>query len=253
MKSIQSENLKDRLIFALDVGGDIEDAMSLVSKLKDHVGSFKVGKESFTRFGPAIVNRIQSLGGRVFLDLKFHDIPNTVARAAEAALKLGVAMFNVHASGGHAMMKETASAVKLLAKQMGRPVPVVLAVTVLTSLNDADLRELGFVKSSGEIVVNLSKMAQDAGLAGVVASPADVSAIRRVCGPEFIIVTPGIRGTEKIAGDDQKRTLSPQDAIKEGADYIVVGRPIRTAADPVQEADAIVKDMAKGMALRRMS
>lgn len=252
MKNIPSEILKERLIFALDIGGDIEEAMSLVDRLKDHVGLFKVGKESFTRFGPEIVKRIQGLGGKVFLDLKFHDIPNTVAKAAEAALKLGVAMFNVHASGGHTMMKETASAVKTMAKQMGKPVPVILGVTVLTSLNDADLKKMGFADSSGELVVKLSKMAQEAGLAGVVASPVDVAAIRRVCGPEFVIVTPGIRGTQKIAGDDQKRTLSPQDAMREGADYIVVGRPIRTAPDPVREADGIVSDMAKGMALRKM-
>jgi len=250
MKNIQTNDAKERLIFALDIGSDVTEALALVKRLKDHVGLFKVGKEAFTRFGPDLVRDIQENGGKVFLDLKFHDIPNTVARAAEAATKLGVAMFNIHALGGLEMMRETAASVRALVRADGYPPPVILAVTVLTSLNNEDLDSMGFQYTTEELVVRLSRMAQTSGISGVVASARDVAAIRRACGTDFVIVTPGIRGTQIVAGDDQKRTLSPAEAVRQGADYIVVGRPIRLAKDPADEAQKIVQEIAEGLTLR---
>jgi orotidine-5'-phosphate decarboxylase len=241
---------RERLIFALDVGGGLEEALRWVDRLWDHVGLFKVGKESFVRFGTDIVRQIHGRGGRVFLDLKFHDIPNTAARAAEAACGLGVGMFNIHALGGMRMMKETVGAVRRLAEQSAGKPPVVLAVTVLTSLNDDDLKLLGFNGGTRETALHLARLAQDAGVSGVVASAEDAAAIRKVCGGEFLIVTPGIRGTGEVAGDDQKRIVTPAEAVSSGADYLVVGRPIRQAADPAGEADAIAKEIALGLALR---
>jgi len=221
-----------------------------VDRLQGHVGLFKVGKESFTACGPELVSGILARGGRVFLDLKFHDIPNTVGGAASAATKLGVSMFNVHALGGEAMLREAAEAARRTAEQLGRPAPVVLAVTVLTSLDDADLQRLGFRLGAGELALHLAEMAKRAGVSGVVASPRDAAAVRERCGRDFLIVTPGIRGAAKPAEDDQKRTLSPREAIRMGADCIVVGRPIRTSADPVAEADAVTAEIAEGLAAR---
>ncbi len=250
MTNIRNNGARDRLIFALDVGGRYEEALSLVGRLKDHVGMFKVGKEAFTLYGPRIVESVQSQGGKVFLDLKFHDIPNTVARASESAVKLGVGMFNVHASGGMKMMTEAVDAVKKLSAEMNRPLPLILAVTILTSLNDDDLAMMGFGHGTEEMVTLLAGLAFKAGVGGVVCSPQDIVSVRRACGKEFAIVTPGVRGVAPVAGDDQQRTLSPQEAIRLGADYLVVGRPIRMAQDPAKEADAIVEAIAEGLALR---
>lgn len=243
MKNTWSENSKERLIFALDGTGDLAGTIAWVERLKDHVGMFKVGKEAFTRYGPEIVSRIRGFGGKVFLDLKFHDIPQTVAGAAGAAVELGVAMFNMHAMGGKRMLREAVLSAGKRAEKLQLPKPVILAVTVLTSLNDYDLREMGFSSSLEDVVLSLARLAQDEGVAGVVASPRDITAIRKACGQDFIIATPGIRGRD-ITGDDQKRTLTAAEAIKFGADYLVVGRPIRLAADPVAEADRIAKDMS---------
>ena len=254
MKNIQSSDLKekaiDRLIFALDIGAGLSEALSWVERLQGHVGLFKVGKESFTLYGPEIVRQIHDRGGKVFLDLKFHDIPNTVARAAEGAVKLNVSMFNIHALGGRKMMGETVASVRRYSEAMQNPMPVILAVTVLTSLNDEDLRGLGFHLSTEALVLTLSKMAQDAGLTGVVASAQDVGAIRQVCGPDFLIVTPGIRGADTVQGDDQKRTLTPAEAIRRGADYLVIGRPIRMAEDPVFAAEQIIGEISAGLRMR---
>jgi len=250
MKNTANNAPRERLIFALDVGGGQEEALSWVDRLWDHVGLFKVGKESFVRYGTEIVRRIHARGGKVFLDLKFHDIPHTVARAAEAAFELGVTMFNVHALGGRRMMIDTVSAVSQLSERRGKPRPIVLAVTVLTSLNDDDLRMMGFNGGTRETALNLARLAQDAGVSGVVASAEDAAAIRAACGSPFLIVTPGIRGTKAVAGDDQKRAAAPREAVGCGADYLVVGRPIRQAADPAGEADAIVEEIAAGLALR---
>jgi orotidine-5'-phosphate decarboxylase len=250
MMNTPSNPQRERLIFALDVGGGLDEAFSWVDRLWDHVGLFKVGKESFVRYGTEIIRQIHARGGKVFLDLKFHDIPNTVARAAEAAADLGVAMFNLHALGGMRMMEETVAALERVARKRGKPAPVVLAVTVLTSLNDGDLEAMGFGGGTRETVLNLARLAQNAGIAGVVASAEDAADIRKTCGREFLIVTPGIRGAGEVARDDQKRIMTPCEAVRRGSDYLVVGRPIRQAEDPAGEADGIVREIARGLALR---
>ncbi len=250
MMNTANSSPRDRLIFALDVGGGLEEALSWVDRLWDHVGLFKVGKESFVRFGTEIVRQIHGRGGKVFLDLKFHDIPNTVARAAEAACGLGVAMFNLHALGGMRMMTETVGAVRRFTERSAEKPPVILAVTVLTSLNDGDLQLLGFKRGARDTALHLARLAQDAGVSGVVASAEDAAAIRKACGGKFWIVTPGIRGAKEVAGEDQKRIVTPAEAVSSGADYLVVGRPIRQAADPAGEADAITEEIVRGLALR---
>lgn len=250
MKNISNKQAVDKLIFALDAAS-YNEALSWIELLSGHVGMFKVGKELFTAVGPKIVDCIKQKNQKVFLDLKFHDIPNTVARAAEAAVRLGVDMFNVHASGGCKMIEETVKAVQTLAGKDGKAKPVILAVTVLTSLNDADLLEIGFAKSTNAQVLHLAKLAQKAGASGVVASPQDIAALRRDLAHDFILVTPGIRSSEEPAKDDQKRTLSAREAVQLGADYIVVGRPIRTAKDPLAACRDFAQEIAAGMAAQR--
>lgn len=242
MRMISINSGKDRIIFALDTGERLDDALRWVDLLKDHVGLFKVGKESFTHFGPAILREITARGGKIFLDLKFHDIPNTVSRAAEAAVRWDVAMFNVHAGGGREMMREAVSAVRAAAGKKGTPPPVVLAVTVLTSLSDGDLRDLGYGETADRLALRLAVMAREAGVDGVVCSAREASAIRRACGPDFTLVTPGIRW-EPVSGDDQKRVETPAEAIAAGSDFLVIGRPIRSAADPVAAAREIGKEI----------
>jgi orotidine-5'-phosphate decarboxylase len=249
MKNISSNDAGKKLIFALDAGS-YEEALSWVELLSGHVGMFKVGKELFTAAGPQIIRSIKEKNQRVFLDLKFHDIPNTVARAAEAAVALGVDMFNVHASGGTQMMKDAASAAWACADKLGSERPILLAVTVLTSLNNDDLKEIGFQKSTGEMVLHLAGLARTAGASGVVASAQDIAQLRNKFGNEFVIVTPGIRAASETKKDDQKRTMSAYEAVKTGADYIVVGRPIRTAQDPLAACQKIVQEIAEGLAAR---
>jgi orotidine-5'-phosphate decarboxylase len=249
MKNISNKQAVDKLIFALDINS-YEEALSWIELLSDQVGMFKVGKELFTSVGPKIVESIKQRGQRVFLDLKFHDIPNTVARAGEAAVKLGADMFNIHASGGFKMIRDTVNAVQLYAEKNGRQKPVILAVTVLTSLNDADLAEIGVKKNTKEQVLHLARLAKSAGTAGVVASAQDVAALRADLGDEFVIVTPGIRSFKEQVLDDQKRTLSAAEAVKLGADYIVVGRPIRTAKDPLAACQQIVREIAEGISFQ---
>jgi len=247
MKNISSNKSLDKLIFALDAAG-YEEALSWIELLSGHVGMFKVGKELFTSVGPKIVESIKQRGSRVFLDLKFHDIPNTVARAAEAVVGLNVDMFNVHAAGGARMIRETVDAVAACAEKRGIVPPVVLAVTVLTSLNNSDLREIGFETTTNELVLRLAEMAQKAGASGVVASPQDIVALRQDLGEDFVIVTPGIRSAAEPVKDDQKRTLSALEAIQAGADYIVVGRPIRQAKDPLAACRHIIQEITDGLA-----
>ena len=249
MKNISNNQPCDKLIFALDAAS-YEEALSWIELLSGSVGMFKVGKELFTSVGPKIVESIKQKGGRVFLDLKFHDIPNTVARAAEAAVGLNVDMFNVHAAGGSRMMRETVDAVAACAEKKGIAQPVILAVTVLTSLNDIDLAEIGFEKSTNDLVLHLAKMARKAGASGVVASPQDIAALRRDLGDDLTIVTPGIRSSSEPVKDDQKRTLSAFEAIAAGADYIVVGRPIRQAKDPQEACRQMIREIADGLAAR---
>ncbi|OGP90068.1 MAG: orotidine 5'-phosphate decarboxylase, partial [Deltaproteobacteria bacterium RBG_19FT_COMBO_43_11] len=243
MKNTSNKKASDKLIFALDAKS-YEEALSWVELLSGHVGMFKVGKELFTAVGPKIIENIKQRGQRVFLDLKFHDIPNTVARAAEAAVKLNVDMFNIHAAGSSKMIREAVSAAGACADKLGKTRPIILAVTVLTSLDSTDLAEIGYEKSANELVLHLAKLAQTAGVTGVVSSPQDISMLRQNLGNKFVIVSPGIRSAGAIKEDDQKRTLSVYEAMKAGADYIVVGRPIRAAQEPLKECYKIVQEIA---------
>jgi orotidine-5'-phosphate decarboxylase len=237
-----------RLALPLDVDS-ARDADRLVRLLAGEVGLFKIGKQLFMHAGPEIVRRVQRRGVEVFLDLKFHDIPQTVALAGVEAARLGVRMFNVHAAGGREMMTATVAAVDDVCRRERLRRPILLAVTVLTSLADADLRRVGVSGTAARQVVRLARLAQASGMDGVVASPREITAIRRACGPEFVILTPGIRQAGDAHGD-QKRVETPEAAMRAGADYLVVGRPIRDAADPVAAARAIVSAMARGLAAR---
>ena len=227
----------DRIVLALDVDDDRE-ALSLVTELKDLVGMFKVGHQLFTAYGPDIVRRIVGMGGRVFLDLKYHDIPNTVAKAAAEAVKLGVSIFNVHALGGLDMMRAAALSAGATAEKLHLPCPIVLAVTILTSLDERSLRkELKISRSLQREVGHLARLAQRAGMHGVVASPQELKMLRKGIRGEFVILTPGVRPAW-AAKDDQKRTMTPAEAVHAGADYIVVGRPVLKAGD---RRDAVKK------------
>jgi orotidine-5'-phosphate decarboxylase len=249
MKNISNKEASNKLIFALDAD-NYEEALSWVNLLYGHVGMFKVGKELFTAVGPKIIQSIKKKSQRVFLDLKFYDIPNTVARAVEAAVNLNVDMFNVHASGGFQMIKEAVSAAYRRSVELGKVRPVLLAVTVLTSLNNDDLKEIGFQKSTSELVLHLAELAKTAGASGVVASAQDIEMLKKKFGDQFIVVTPGIRSFDEEKKNDQKRTLSAYEAVKAGADYIVVGRPIRTAQEPLKVCRQIVEEIAEGLLAR---
>jgi len=233
---------KERLVLALDVD-DFKKADELVGRLSDYVGVFKIGSQLFTVEGAKVVNMVNERGGKVFLDLKFHDIPNTVARAAEVATKLGVYIFNVHTSGGYEMMKAAAEATKKISLASGIRKPIILGVTLLTSINQEILeKEIGIKKRLEEQVVHMAKLAKDAGLDGVVASSWEIKEIRKTCGEDFVILTPGIRPAGK-SSDDQKRVMTPREAIKLGSDFLVIGRPIRNASNPVEAAKEILREM----------
>ena len=237
---------KKRLIFPLDVDS-LAEAKHLIAQLSDEVGLFKVGKQLFVHAGPDVVRLIHKQGGQVFLDLKFHDIPHTVANAGIEAARLGVAMFNVHASGGFEMMQTTRKAVQSACRTARLRCPIMLAVTVLTSLNRDDLQHTGVSAPVETQVIRLARLAQQAGLDGVVASPLEVARLRQECGSTFQLVIPGVRPAD-AAQDDQKRIMTPREAIVSGADYLVVGRPIRDAVDPRQAARHIVEEIAAGIA-----
>jgi orotidine-5'-phosphate decarboxylase len=231
--------VKDRILVALDVESR-DEALRLADTLRGAVGGFKVGSRLFTAEGPDIVRALSERGDRVFLDLKFHDIPNTVAAAVTAAAGLGVWMVNVHASGGTDMMKAAHDAAREAAAKRNVPAPLVIAVTVLTSMTQAMLRESGLVIDLLDQVLRLAELTKEAGLDGVVASPRETAAIRARCGADFAIVTPGIRGGAASADKgDQQRTMSPADAIAAGASYLVVGRPIIAAPEPREAARLI--------------
>jgi len=235
------------LLVALDVeSGD--RALQIAGNLRGVAGGFKIGSRLFTSEGPSIVTTLAGRGDRVFLDLKFHDIPNTVAAAIEAATRLGVWMVNVHASGGVRMMREAADAARAAAARSGKPAPMVIAVTVLTSMSDAALAETGVGASMMAQVARLARLTQDAGLDGVVASPRETSMIRKECGADFVIVTPGIRGGSAATSvkDDQERTMSAREAVEAGASYIVVGRPIIAAVNPRDAAARIAAEVGLG-------
>lgn len=246
----------DRLIVALDVE-KVEEASRLVKLLvPTGVTHFKVGLTLFTQAGPSAVETVHQNGGQVFLDLKFHDVPTTVGRAAQAAARLGVWMTDLHIQGGSRMMRQAVAALKDEAEKHRRKAPLLVGVTVLTSMAEKDLLDLGLRKTLKDQVLYLAKLAQSAGLDGIVASANEARVIRWACGNEFVIVTPGIRPAdpsphplptgerERVRGDDQQRIAAPAQAVQAGADYLVVGRPILEASDPVQAIQAILKKLS---------
>jgi orotidine-5'-phosphate decarboxylase len=237
---------KDKLIVALDVDSAAR-ALELFEALRETVGMFKVGSQLFTATGPDIVRRIVAGGGQVFLDLKFHDIPNTVSAAGIEATRLGVSIFNVHASGGAEMMRRAAEASAETASKEGLVRPKVIAVTLLTSLNQQSLDQIGINGEPSSVVTRLARSAADCGLDGIVASPQEIEIIRQtISKPDFVIVTPGIRSGTNLC-DDQRRTLTAGEAIRAGADYLVVGRPILNADDPVDQARKFVLEIESAL------
>ena len=231
----------EKLIVALDFD-NLDYASRLVEQLSDCVGMFKIGSQLFTAAGPAAIHMLLEHQKRIFLDLKFHDIPNTVARAAAAATELCVDMFNVHVAGGATMMNEAAKAAKLTAEQLGINAPLVLGVTVLTSLDEQQLQSTwNTTLPLCELIASFAKSAKQSGLDGVIASPHEIDVIRQVCGKDFLIVTPGVRPSWAVQ-DDQQRVMTPGEAIARGADYIVVGRPIYAAPNPKEAAMNIINE-----------
>jgi len=220
-----------RIIVALDFA-DVARAMALVDRLDPQMCALKIGKELFVSAGPDFVRSIVARGFKVFLDLKFHDIPNTVAQACAAATRLGVWMLNVHATGGRAMLIAARESVIDAARALGRPAPRLVAVTVLTSLGQADLDEVGLSGGTEGAVLRLAKLANLCGLDGVVCSALEAKTLRHAFGPAFILVTPGIRPAGSTS-KDQARIVTPEAAVAAGADFLVIGRPITEASDPV--------------------
>jgi orotidine-5'-phosphate decarboxylase len=229
------------LIFALDADS-LNQALEWAEKLRKYVQGFKIGAQFFTRVGLQAVKLIQQAQSQVFLDLKFHDIPFTVEEAAYETGRMGVWMFNVHASGGIEMMKRALRGAERGAREIGMPRPKVIGVTVLTSLSDADLASVGFNENAEALTVRLARLALEAGLDGVVASPKEAQLLRKELGQNFLIVSPGIR-FEPARDDDQKRVSGPREAIRAGANYLVVGRPIRDAKDPEATARMIMQEI----------
>jgi orotidine-5'-phosphate decarboxylase len=229
--------MQNPIIVALDVPS-AEAALKLAEQVAPAVGAFKIGKELFVAAGPDIVRRVRATGASVFLDLKFHDIPNTVAKAVAAATRLDVQMLTIHASGGSEMMRAAEKSAQETAKSLGRTAPLVLGVTVLTSSNNETLAEIGCEPDTEKQVVRLAHLAVAAGLRGLVCSPLEITALRRVLPSTVQLITPGIRtGAEKA--DDQKRTLSPREALQAGASWLVIGRPITAAENPRAAAEQI--------------
>jgi orotidine-5'-phosphate decarboxylase len=239
---VTETNAKDKLIVALDVDRPTR-ALELFDSLRDYVGVFKIGTQLFTAAGPDIVRQIVSRGGRVFLDLKYHDIPNTVAAGGVEATRLGVSIFNIHASGGSEMMKRTADAVAETAAREGLTKPTVIGVTVLTSTDQETLRQIGIDNEPQSVVKRLALLAQISGLDGVVASAHEIKIIREaVPRSGFVIVTPGMRSAAN-SSDDQRRVTTVGQAISAGADYVVVGRPILNAESPAKAARAFLHEI----------
>ncbi|QTH71563.1 orotidine-5'-phosphate decarboxylase [Pseudoalteromonas xiamenensis] len=228
-----SSDLNKKVVIALDYDNQ-EAALDFVKQLSPDTCRLKVGKEMFTYFGPEFVKQLVAMGFDVFLDLKFHDIPNTVAKAVTAAAELGVWMVNVHASGGLEMMQKAKAALE----SYGEKAPLLIAVTVLTSMDEAQLKRLGVEKSPAEQVMYLAKLTKEAGLDGVVCSAQEAASLKAELGVDFKLITPGIRPAGADAGD-QKRIMTPKLAIEAGSDYLVIGRPITQAADPVATLKSI--------------
>ena len=234
--------MRNPIIVALDVP-TAEAALKLAEQLAPVAGGFKIGSELFTSAGPDIVRRIRERGAPVFLDLKFHDIPNTVAKAVTAAVRLDVQMLTVHTSGGLEMMRAAEASAQQAAKTNGRAAPLVLGVTVLTSSNGSTLAEIGCEADVVAQVERLARLAVKAGLRGLVCSPLEIAALRKILPADVQLVTPGIRtGAEKA--DDQKRTLSPREAIQAGANWLVIGRPIYAAENPRAAAEKILESLS---------
>jgi orotidine-5'-phosphate decarboxylase len=234
--------MRNPIIVALDVP-TADTALKLVEQLAPVSGGFKIGGELFTSAGPDIVRRIRERGALVFLDLKFHDIPNTVAKTVAAAMQLDVQMLTIHTSGGLEMMRAAEASAQQAAKADGRAAPLVLGVTVLTSSNNETLVEIGCEADTEQQVLRLARLAVKAGLRGLVCSPLEIVALRKILPAQVQLVTPGIRtGAEKA--DDQKRTLSPREAIAVGANWLVIGRPIYAAENPRAAAEKILESLS---------
>ena len=234
--------MRNPIIAALDVP-NVEAALKLAGQIAPAVGAFKIGGELFTAAGPDIVRRIRDTGAAVFLDLKFHDIPNTVARAVTAAVRLDVQMLTVHTSGGLEMMRAAEASAQQAAKMNGRAAPLVLGVTVLTSSNSSTMAEIGCEPNVVAQVERLARLAVKAGLRGLVCSPLEIVALRKILPADVQLVTPGIRtGAEKA--DDQKRTLAPREAMAAGANWLVIGRPIYAAENPRAAAEKILESLS---------
>lgn len=248
MSSIQpAKQAKDRIVVALDVETPAQ-ALALVEQLRGLVGMFKIGKQLFTAAGPDIVRQIVGRGEKVFLDLKFHDIPNTVASAGVEAARLGVSIFNVHALGGSAMMRATVDAMNAAAEREKLTKPLILAVTILTSHDQASLHEIGLERSLQEQVVRLAQLADRSGIDGVVASPLEIAPLRTAIeNPNFVILTPGVR-PRGAALNDQKRVMTPNEAVQAGSDYLVIGRPITGAENPAAAAQKISEEIEQAVA-----
>ncbi len=232
-----------KLILALNVA-DATTARQLYEKIRDNIDLYKIGIDLWTRYGPELVRELRAAGAEIFLDLKFSDIPSVVAKAVEAVTELGIKMLTVHTMGGAEMLYAAARTAKLTAEKLGQEKPLLLGVTVLTSLDRAGLTQItGCSQEVANRVVALAELAQSMELDGVVASPKEIQLIKKACGPKFLVVTPGIRLTATQATDDQQRLLTPREAKKAGADYIVVGRPIYEAPDPIKVIDEIKSQM----------
>ncbi len=234
----------EQLIVALDVSTQ-EQATQLVRNLKDQVGYFKIGLQLFTAAGPTIVRKILQEGVRVFLDLKFHDIPNTVTQATLEAARLGVHMMTLHSLGGEVMMKQTRETLQEYSLREQWPCPKLLGVTILTSIDPQMLSSLGIAHSLDQEVLRLARSAQEAGLDGIVSSPRELPLLRKEWPEGFLLVTPGIR-SGKTKGDDQRRTMTASEALAAGADYLVVGRPIVQSQDPVQAVQTLLGEISIG-------
>jgi orotidine-5'-phosphate decarboxylase len=233
---------KDSLIVALDVG-DAAEAKRLVSAVGPYAGYFKIGKQLFTAEGPHLVRELLEMGNRIFLDLKFHDIPNTVSGAVKSAAQLGASMLTVHALGGSAMLRAAADAAATFT-----PKPLVLAVTVLTSMSDSDLEQIGLSGRVADQALRLGSLARNCGCDGVISSPKEVRALKRELGDGFTIVTPGVRPADSKR-DDQSRIATPGEAIASGATHLVVGRPITAAKDAAAAAEKILKEIESALAV----
>ena len=239
---ISRAEAKEKIIVALDVPTR-QDAMALVEKLHDEVGAFKIGLQLYNAEGPDIIHDIQAAGGKVFVDLKFHENPNTLAQTTTVITGRGAFMFTVHAGGGSRMLEATAKAKNETAAEKNIQNPIALAVTVLTSISQEEFeQEIGISRKVEDQVVHWAKMAQNAGMDGVVASPKEIKAIREACGDNLVIVTPGIR-PRWAAANDQSRIMTPKEAVEAGANYLVIGRPITKHEDPAAAARLIVDEI----------